>query len=385
MELCLDTTKILSTSRSNGLNTLAQQSLAGQTVNIPLLILEVTGIESIHGQLLEEDILLSGEVILLLEHGILFVDGSVVGSIGLKVVVIAKVSIVHGVIHQQLRVPREVVGEAVRVVHETTLQKSLLLLLSSELLVAHPLLVLEQDLLHLGGALSEGLGGLLAGAIVADFEPEAELLVFLEEPSVHFANGTNDGARDGGLVILAGLEVGAAVGVDEITEATVARVDVGASTTTAEDVVARVELDAGLGRLDGGALVEGGACGIVGNALFGELVSAVHLSVVHLRHHLVAVGHLGLVGECAEHVSVAVGVVHVVRSHNVVGLRKGRHRLQILERVFDGKAHLAVAKPRQVAELTAIVFIGLLAEVAVHEVVEMIHCRREDRGGKREW
>jgi hypothetical protein len=29
--------------------------------------------------------------------------------------------------------------------------------------------------------------------------------------------------------------------------------------------------------------------------------------------------------------------------------------------------------------LTAIVFIGLLTEVAVHEVVEMIHCRRGDK------
>ena len=85
---------------------------------------------------------------------------------------------------------------------------------------------------------SERLTCLLAGAIVSDLMPETGLLVLLEEPAVHLANCTHDGTGDGRLVVLSGLEVGATARVDQIAEATVAWVDVRATASAAQDVIA---------------------------------------------------------------------------------------------------------------------------------------------------
>jgi len=79
----------------------------------------------------------------------------------------------------------------------------------------------------------------------------------------------HDGAGDGRLVVLPGLEVSAAVGVDEVSEATVAGVDVRATPPAAENVVAGVELDA----LRGGWDDRGGGIGSVGGG--GRIIDAV--------------------------------------------------------------------------------------------------------------
>lgn len=207
----------LSTPWSDGLDTLAQQSLTRQILKVLLLIIERGVAKAIHGELLEEYILFAGEIFLLLEHCVLLVDGRRVGIIALVVIVVeAVVGIIHvhvTVVHHHLRVRREVIVEVViaetvivgeviivhggvrrLIVHEVALHKSSLLLLSCKLLTLHSLLVFKQDLLHLGSALSKSLGGLLASTIVTDFEPEAKLLVFLEETAVHLADGANDGA-----------------------------------------------------------------------------------------------------------------------------------------------------------------------------------------------
>ena len=95
----------------------------------------------------------------------------------------------------------------------------------------------KEDLAHLGCPLAEGLAGLFAGGIIADLKPQAGLLIAFQEPSVVLSDGSDDGARDGGLIVLAGLEVRAAVQVDEIPEVTVSGVHVGASATAAQDVI----------------------------------------------------------------------------------------------------------------------------------------------------
>jgi hypothetical protein len=82
----------------------------------------------------------------------------------------------------------------------------------------------------------------------------------------------HDGAGDGRLVVLPGLEVSAAVGVDEVSEATVAGVDVRATPPAAENVVAGVELDA----LRGGWDDRGGGVGGVGGG--GRIIVTVVVS-----------------------------------------------------------------------------------------------------------
>mmetsp|Transcript_24221 Transcript_24221/g.52240 ORF Transcript_24221/g.52240 Transcript_24221/m.52240 type:complete len:316 (-) Transcript_24221:87-1034(-) len=124
------------------------------------------------------------------------------------------------------------------------------------------LLVLKQNLPHLGSPLPQCLRRLLAGSIVANLEPKSELLVLLEEPSVHLANRTHDRARDGGLVVLTGLEVRATVGVDEVAEAAVAGVDVCPASAAAEDVVAGVEFDTLFGGEDDSELLDRGGGGV---------------------------------------------------------------------------------------------------------------------------
>ena len=116
------------------------------------------------------------------------------------------------------------------------------------------LLVLEQDLPHLGSTLPQGLTGFLTCTIITNFKPEALLLVLLEEPPIHFTDGADNGARDGRLVVLASFEVGTTVGVDKITETAVARMNVCSSPATTENVVPGVELDALFGRRDRGLL-----------------------------------------------------------------------------------------------------------------------------------
>ena len=85
----------LSTPRRNRLKPLAKQRLTRHILIFVLAILISRGIESVHGKLLEEHILISvGEVLLLLEHGVLLMDGAVVVG-----VVHGEVVAVHVVVH----------------------------------------------------------------------------------------------------------------------------------------------------------------------------------------------------------------------------------------------------------------------------------------------
>mmetsp|Transcript_27775 Transcript_27775/g.50651 ORF Transcript_27775/g.50651 Transcript_27775/m.50651 type:complete len:333 (-) Transcript_27775:138-1136(-) len=115
------------------------------------------------------------------------------------------------------------------------------------LLLLLALLVLKQNLPHLGSTLPQRLRCLLARAIISNLEPEPEFFVLLEEPTIHLTNRAYDASGDGRLVILAGLEIGPAVGVDKVAKTAVSGVDIGAAPAAAEDVVAGVEFDAFLG------------------------------------------------------------------------------------------------------------------------------------------
>ena len=128
------------------------------------------------------------------------------------------------------------------------------------------LLVLNQYLPHLGCPLPQRLARLLPSAVVPDLEPEPEFVVLLQEPPVQLADGADYRSRDGRLVVLPGLQVRPPVGVDQVAEAAIARVDVRAASPAAEDVVPGVELDP-LGR-------RGGEAGGAGD--LGLLVGAAH-------------------------------------------------------------------------------------------------------------
>ena len=75
---------------------------------------------------------------------------------------------------------------------------------------------IEQKLPHLGSALAQGLRCLLAGGIIPNLDPEPCLIVLLKEASIVLAYRPNNGPRDGGLVVLAGLQIGSSVQVDKI-------------------------------------------------------------------------------------------------------------------------------------------------------------------------
>mmetsp|Transcript_25361 Transcript_25361/g.47175 ORF Transcript_25361/g.47175 Transcript_25361/m.47175 type:complete len:540 (+) Transcript_25361:523-2142(+) len=136
--------------------------------------------------------------------------------------------------------------------HLLLLNEQLLLLLLNGLVLldygasrhAVPLdLVLEENLAHLGGPLPQGLRRLLPGARVADLVPESGRLVLAQEPSSGVADGPYDRTGDGRLVVLLRLEVSAPVGVDEVAEAAVARVDVGPAAAAGQNVVVGVRGD----------------------------------------------------------------------------------------------------------------------------------------------
>lgn len=89
---------------------------------------------------------------------------------------------------------------------------------------------IKEKLPHLRCTLSEGLTGLFAGGIIANLVPETRLFVFLEKSPTVFTNGTDDRAGDGRLIILACFQIGSTVKIDQVSESSVSRVNVGAST-----------------------------------------------------------------------------------------------------------------------------------------------------------
>lgn len=298
-------------------------------------------------------------------HGWLVVD---------KVIHVRLVEVIHGVHHLSRMMIRH--GVPVHVIrHSATvhIHVTALLLHNSNLLLRHllpplPLLLVEQNLLHLGSTLPQRLGGLLASPVVSHLEPEVELLVLLEESTVHVSDGLDDGTGDGGLVVLLGLEVGPAVGVDEVAEATIAGMNVGASASAAEDIVLGVEFDAYLGGGYHVTSVEGG--GSVG-AVFDD-------RVIRLGHHwTVVISRLGLaVGKGIE----VSGDVHAVGSHRGEGRHGFSSSIGAVRAVVDRLAHF-IAEPRQVTELTGVVVIrDVMLVVVVHEQVAelMIHCRKKE-------
>mmetsp|Transcript_18230 Transcript_18230/g.27089 ORF Transcript_18230/g.27089 Transcript_18230/m.27089 type:complete len:239 (-) Transcript_18230:235-951(-) len=233
--------------------------------------------------------------------------------------------------------------------HELTLHDGLLL----SLLLA--LLVLEQDLPHLGSTLPQGLTGLLTGAIITNFKPETLLLILLEEAPIHLTDGADDGAGDGRLVILASFKVGPTVGIDKITETAVARMNVCPSPAATEDVVPGIELDPLLGRWDGSLLrkVAGGCRGIrhgllesgalhLGLGTFGtngggEVIPG-HFQLT-LPHHGLG-GQLGVAvagGEAAHHVGGELASHHGVvelSHHHRVGSSHAGHRSESSDGAF---------------------------------------------------
>lgn len=89
--------------------------------------------------------------------------------------------------------------------------------------------VIQQELSHFGGTLTQCLRGLFPGRVVSNFKPEARLFHLFEETASLFTYGIHNGTRNGRLVVLSGLQVIAAVQIDQVAELAVARVKIRSS------------------------------------------------------------------------------------------------------------------------------------------------------------